>query len=114
MNNPPTSDGNDEAFNLATCPWIPVRDHQGRAALVSLMELFRSAKDWADLDLRPHERISFMRLLVCVTQAALGAPEDEDGWEDFGGDFSAKTSAYLEEWKHAFDLLGKGPRFLQR
>lgn len=101
-------------FNLTTSPWIPVRDHRGHSQVVSLLELFRSPTEWADLDLRPHERVSVMRLLICVTQGALGAPMDAEGWADFGGDFTPKTVAYLEKWVAAFDLLGPGPRFLQR
>ncbi len=101
-------------FNLTTSPWLPVRDHRGEPHLVSLIELFASAADWADLDLRPHERVSVMRLLVCIAQAVLGAPEDKHEWADFGADFSAKTMAYLRKWQAGFNLLGDGPRFLQR
>lgn len=101
-------------FNLTTCPWLPVRCHRGEPHLVSLVDLFRSPADWADLDLRPHERVSVMRLLVCVAQAAIGAPEDTEGWPAFGEDLSGKTTAYLAKWEPMFNLLGDGPRFLQR
>ena len=111
-NNKP--DQGNEVFNLTTSSWLPVREHQGQPYLISLLDLFRSPTDWADLDLRPHERVSVMRLLVCITQAALGAPKDTDGWADFGRDFSKKTTAYLAQWQPAFSLLGEGPRFLQR
>lgn len=110
--NPP--DRANEVYNVTSAPWLPVRDHRGQPKLISLVELFRSPVDWADLDLRPHERVAVMRLLVCITQAALGAPEDAEAWADFGHDISARSIAYLARWQCAFALLGEGPRFLQR
>ncbi|MCC7373382.1 MAG: type I-E CRISPR-associated protein Cse1/CasA [Verrucomicrobiales bacterium] len=105
--------GKDE-FNLVSSPWIPVRDLKGQVQLVGLEELFRTPADWADLDLRPHERVAVMRLLICIAQAAIGAPEDSDGWADFGADLSPRAMAYLDQWRDAFLLLGNGRRFLQR
>lgn len=102
-------------FNLIRHPWIPVRWLDGRHSLVGLDELFRNAARIADLDAAPHERISLMRLLVCITQAALGAPADSTGWEDFGSDLETSVSGYLastEVFPH-FQLFGDGPRFLQ-
>ncbi|MDD5349237.1 MAG: type I-E CRISPR-associated protein Cse1/CasA [Chthoniobacteraceae bacterium] len=101
-------------FNLIDSPWLPVRDHRGRARLLGLSDLFSCPEAWAEVDVRPHERISIMRLLVCIAQAALGAPEDTDGWDEFGSDLSEKATAYLHQWRDGFNLLGDGPRFLQR
>jgi CRISPR system Cascade subunit CasA len=102
-------------FNLIKNPWIPVRWSDGRHSLVGLDELFRHAAEIADLDCFAHERISLMRLLVCITQAALGAPADYTGWDDFGGDLEERTPDYLARADVSlhFDLFGKGPRFLQ-
>lgn len=102
-------------FNLIIHPWIPVRWLDGHHSLVGLDELFRNAAVIADLDAVPHERISLIRLLVCITQAALGAPADLYGWEDFGGDLEEAVPSYLarpEIFPH-FNLFGDGPRFLQ-
>ncbi|NQX01591.1 type I-E CRISPR-associated protein Cse1/CasA [bacterium] len=102
-------------FNLILHPWIPVRWLDGRHSLVGLDELFRNAADIADLDAVPHERISLIRLLVCITQAALGAPADYSGWDGFGGDLEVKVPAYLARagiFPH-FNLFGDGHRFLQ-
>lgn len=116
MKNSSQTEQSNDVFDLTDSPWLPVRDHLGHPHLISLLDLFRSPADWADLDLRPHERVSIMRLLICITQAAIGAPEDADGWADFGQDLSEKTTAYLTNvrWQAAFNLLGDGPRFLQR
>lgn len=106
-------------FNLVDSPWIPVhwrRDApDDRPRLVSLHEVFTSADEVSDLDCAPHERIALIRLLVCITHAALGAPEDEDDWDGFGQNFSSDIVAYLRQpdiYPH-FNLLGDGPRFLQ-
>lgn len=100
-------------FNLTTNPWIPVRWLNGRASLVSLIDLFNHGSEIADLSAPPHERISLMRLLICITQAALGAPATSDDWDDWGHDLKPTTTAYLEKWKEHFNLTGCGPRFLQ-
>lgn len=110
----PADTGNP--FNLVENPWIPVRlEKDGRHKLLGLEELFRDAKSIKDLDCAPHERISLLRLLVCITHAALGAPESPEEWDDFGAALAEKVPAYLQkpEIKPHFNLLGEGPRFLQ-
>lgn len=110
----PADTGNP--FNLVENPWIPVRlEKDGRHKLLGLEELFRDAKSIKDLDCAPHERISLLRLLVCITHAALGAPEFPEEWDDFGAALAEKVPAYLQkpEIKPHFNLLGDGPRFLQ-
>lgn len=106
-------------FNLIDSPWIPVRWlHETKGdtpAMVSLHDAFQRSDEIADLDCAPHERIALTRLLVCITHAALGAPEDEYEWEDFGQNFAADIIAYLKQteiYPH-FNLFGDGPRFLQ-
>ncbi|MGE3312457.1 MAG: type I-E CRISPR-associated protein Cse1/CasA [Limisphaerales bacterium] len=101
-------------FSLLTSPWIPVRDRKGHALRVGLEDLFRTPTEWADLDVRPHERVALVRLLVCITQAAIGAPEDSEAWDGFGADLSSRTLVYLDQWRSAFEFLGEGKRFLQR
>ena len=100
-------------FNLVTNPWIPVRLPDGRAETLGLQDLFQRSAGIADLAVAAHERISLMRLLVCITHAALGAPADPDEWEGWGSDMEDKVCVYLKEWKPHFDLFGDGPRFLQ-
>lgn len=108
-----------DTFNLIDSPWIPVRwssdTISDRPALVSLDEAFRRGSEIADLDCAPHERIALTRLLVCITHAALGAPADEDSWDDFGEDMSTAVPEYLhrDDIHPHFNLLGDGPRFLQ-
>jgi CRISPR system Cascade subunit CasA len=106
-------------FNLIDSPWIPVRWRTDAAgdtpALVSLDEAFRRGSEIADLDCAPHERIALTRLLVCITHAALGAPEDDESWDGFGDDLETAIPEYLHrsDVHLHFNLLGDGPRFLQ-
>ncbi|MGB0744100.1 MAG: type I-E CRISPR-associated protein Cse1/CasA [Opitutales bacterium] len=106
-------------FNLIDSPWIPVRWHSTASIphgpLVSLDEAFRRGSEIADLDCAPHERIALIRLLVCITHAALGAPKHEDDWGGFADNMAADVCNYLhrEDVNPHFKLLGNGPRFLQ-
>jgi CRISPR type I-E-associated protein CasA/Cse1 len=105
-------------FNLIDSPWIPVRwraDATTDTPLISLSDAFTRGTEIADLDCAPHERIAVTRLLVCITHAALGAPNDEEEWDGFGTNLAEAVPAYLmrtDIYPH-FNLLGEGPRFLQ-
>ncbi len=100
-------------MNLTTEPWIPALRGDGRRELFSLQDLFAQAHELRDLAARPHERIALMRLLLCVTQAALDGPTDEDEWQDCAPLIQPAVDAYLKKWQAAFELFGDGPRFLQ-
>ena len=104
-----------KSFHLVDQPWVPVRYLDGQNDLASLDTVFRKSANIADLDGPPHERIALMRLLVCITQAALGAPDTPDDWEGFGGGLESRIPAYLrrEDIFPHFNLFGEGPRFLQ-
>lgn len=101
-------------FNLVDEAWIPVRQ-DGSRKFVGLDELFRTAHAIQDLDCAAHERIALLRLLVCITHAALGAPKSPEEWGDFGAELAVKVPEYLQrpDIKPHFNLLGDGPRFLQ-
>ncbi len=100
-------------MNLATDPWIPVVFDTGCAGFVSLRGAFARGMEIRDLSARPHERVALMRLLLCVAHAALDGPEDEAAWVECGKGLPKATADYLAKWKHAFELFGDGPRFLQ-
>ncbi|YCM44049.1 type I-E CRISPR-associated protein Cse1/CasA [Verrucomicrobiaceae bacterium 227] len=105
-------------FNLIDSPWIPVRwlpTATDTPPRVSLATAFSQGSHIADLDCSPPERIALMRLLICITHAALGVPEDANEWDDFGSDLDTAIPNYLRqpEIHPHFNLLGDGPRFLQ-
>jgi CRISPR system Cascade subunit CasA len=100
-------------MNLTTDPWIPVVWEDGHHGQVSLADVFRRGREIRDLAVRPHERIALMRLLICIAQAALDGPKDRADWRTCGERLPTAALAYLERWRHAFELFGDGQRFLQ-
>jgi len=100
-------------MNLTLDPWIPAVRADGTRDLFSLHALFAEAHTLRDLAVKPHERIALMRLLLCITQAALDGPADEDAWRDCRDEIQPRVRAYLDQWRTAFELFGDGPRFLQ-
>ncbi len=100
-------------MNLSTDPWIPVVFTDGSSGMVSLGGAFERGQEIRDLQLRPHERIAVMRLLVCVAQAALDGPKDRADWSSSKVRLAAEAMRYLAEWKQAFELFGDVERFLQ-
>ena len=100
-------------MNLTIDPWIPIVWCNGKSEPVSLKDTFAHGEEIADLAVRPHERIALMRLLICIAQAALDGPEDEEDWKACQSRLSPTALAYLDERKSAFELFGDDPRFLQ-
>lgn len=100
-------------MNLTINRWIPAIRSDGSRELFSLRDLFAEAHQLRDLAAKPHERIALMRLLICVTQAALDGPTDEGDWEHCEQQIQPNVAVYLEKWAESFELFGDGPRFLQ-
>ncbi len=100
-------------MNLTIEPWIHALRADGRRELFSLQDLFAQAHELRDLAVKPHERIALMRLLLCITQAALDGPADEGGWENCQPLIQPRVRDYLERWRAAFELFGDKGRFLQ-
>ncbi|MCW5551079.1 MAG: type I-E CRISPR-associated protein Cse1/CasA [Verrucomicrobiae bacterium] len=100
-------------MNLTLEPWIPALRADGRRDLFSLQDLFAQAHELRDLAVKPHERVALMRLLLCITQAALDGPADEAEWETCQPLIQPRVRDYLTKWKSAFELFGDGQRFLQ-
>ncbi|HEU18153.1 MAG TPA: type I-E CRISPR-associated protein Cse1/CasA [Deltaproteobacteria bacterium] len=93
-------------MNLVTDRWLPVTDRNNRLCYISLNQLFGEPDEWLDLVLRPHERVSVMRFLICIVQAALGGGPSEDSWNDYIDETPQKCLNYLksDERKRCFDL----------
>ena len=102
-------------MNLSTDPWLPVALASGQSARMSLCEVFARAHEIRDLTLRPHERIAVMRLLLCITHAALDGPANRKEWRTCRDRIAPAVAVYLArtEIERAFNLFGAGPRFLQ-
>jgi len=99
-------------MNLVSDGWVPVISEDGNSTLVSLDTLFRDAECIRDLIANPPQRIALMRLLICITQAALDGPEDEEDWVRCRNRIGSSSREYLAKWQHRFELYGEQP-FLQ-
>jgi CRISPR system Cascade subunit CasA len=99
-------------MNLITDPWIPVVFENGKSRPVSLERLYSEAESIRDLNANPPQRIALMRLLLCITQAALDGPEDEDDWQTCRDRIIPASLDYLATRHDKFNLYGKQP-FLQ-
>lgn len=99
-------------MNLVDDPWIPCIRKDGTIRPASLRECF-ACDDIVDLAVRPHERVALMRLLLCVSYASTGIPEDYDAWEAMRERLAQAACAYLDTWRDSFELFHPQKPFLQ-
>ena len=99
-------------MNLIGDPWIPVVFQDGQNGTVGLRGLYERAEEIRDLALAPPQRIAVMRLLICMTQAALDGPKDRDEWLACKPRIAPESLAYLDARHAKFDLFGNTP-FMQ-
>jgi CRISPR system Cascade subunit CasA len=100
-------------MNVAFDPWIPVVTLDGKPKFASLCEVLTEGQNLADLSVRPHERVSLMRLFICVAHAALDGPKDYDEWCDVPKRLPDAARKYLETWKDHFELFHPTMPWLQ-
>jgi CRISPR system Cascade subunit CasA len=100
-------------MNLVTDPWLPVTNRNNRLCYISLNQLFENPDEWLDLVLRPHERVSVMRLLICIVQAALDGPAGIDEWNEAIDEIPEAGLKYLNKRQSCFNLFDKEKPFLQ-
>lgn len=100
-------------MNVAFDPWIPVVSSDGKPQLVSVHSVFTKGENYADLSVRPHERVSLMRLFLCIAHAALNGPKDYDEWLDCPEKLPVAADAYLRKWKDSFELFHPERPWLQ-
>jgi len=100
-------------MNVAFDPWIPVVTLEGVPKLASLCEVLTEGQNLADLSVRPHERVSLMRLFSCVSHAALDGPKDYDEWCEVPKRLPDAAKKYLGIWKDSFELFHPTKPWLQ-
>ena len=99
-------------MNLVVDPWIPVLPSNAEKTLVSLEQLFGEGDRICDLAVNPVQRIALTRLLICITQAALDGPQDEEDWFHCASRIPDAALTYLHKWQDRFELYGENA-FLQ-
>ena len=85
----------------------------GKPKLASLETVLTEGEKFADLAVRPHERVSLMRLFLCVAHAALNGPKNYGEWCDVPKRLPEAARTYLTEWKDSFELFHKDKPWLQ-
>lgn len=100
-------------MNVAFDPWIPVVTTSGERKLASLNKVLTEGRSFADLAVRPHERVSLMRLFLCVTHAALNGPKDYDEWCNVPKLLPEAAEKYLRDWEDSFELFHPEKPWLQ-
>ncbi len=100
-------------MNVAFDPWIPVVTTTGNRELASLCDVLTGGDKFADLAVRPHERVALMRLFLCVAHAALDGPKDYEEWCEVPKRLPKVAQRYLTDWKDSFELFHKEKPWLQ-
>ena len=100
-------------MNVAFDDWIPVVTAAGERRLASLCQVLAEGEQFADLAVRPHERVAVMRLLLCVAHAALDGPKNYDDWYEVPAHLPEAASEYLEQWRDSFELFNTKKPWLQ-
>ena len=99
-------------MNLAFDEWIPCVRNNGLTSYASLADCL-SDTDITDLVVRPHERVALMRLLLCISYASLGIPNNYKEWLEVRDNITDGTKNYLKKWRNSFELFHKETPFLQ-
>lgn len=102
-------------MNVAFDKWIPVVTTAGKRELASLCDVLAEGDKFADLAVRPHERVSLMRLFISVAHAALDGPKDYDEWLKVPERLPKVVQQYLEVWnkEDSFELFHPDKPWLQ-
>ena len=102
-------------MNLVTDCWIPVVTTEGNREDANLTQIFTQGEKYADLAVRPHERVALMRFLICIAQAALNGPVDKNDWQCTPKKLPEAARKYLEKWnkEEVFELFHPEKPFLQ-
>lgn len=101
------------SYNLLSEKWIPVLDRNGAHRYVSLTTAFSQASRIATISGSPLEKVSILRLMLCVAQASFGRLLKGNEWEEAKEDIVPNALAYLKKHSDCFDLYHPKYPFLQ-
>jgi CRISPR type I-E-associated protein CasA/Cse1 len=77
-----------------------------------LKDVFSRSEEITTLVGDPIEKFSILRLLLCIAQAAIDGPKNENDWVSCRDKIIPASLKYLKKWKERFELYGEHP-FLQ-
>lgn len=102
-------------FNLLDEPWLPVERVDGSSDTLSLLEVFSQSRQITRFvgDL-PLQDFALHRLLLAVLYGVLPGGASDEVWKVlWNGEFPTAVTAYLERYRHRFDLLDPEQPFYQ-
>jgi CRISPR system Cascade subunit CasA len=99
-------------FNVATDPWIPVMIG-ATENLLSLKDVISRSEQISVIAGNTIERFSILRLILCVAQAAIDGPSDEEDWASCRDTIIPASLKYLKKWQDHFELYSDAHPFLQ-
>lgn len=112
MNDPPRP-----SFDLVERPWILVHGLDGQVEEVSLRDVFARAHELRSIVGEvPTQTFAIMRLLLAILHRAVDGPADDVTWGKLWEQPAlpgAGVSAYLDHFRHRFDLLSTETPFYQ-
>ncbi|VAW35178.1 CRISPR-associated protein, Cse1 family [hydrothermal vent metagenome] len=104
------------SFNLVDEAWLPCVDENGRFVELNLRQLFAQAHQLRALEGEsPPVTAALHRFLLAILHRVFG-PADYDEWYDLWQAQQwemAEIDAYLDEWRHRFDLFDAKRPFYQ-
>ncbi len=105
------------SFDLVDQPWIPSLTVNGSLTELSLRDVLTRPQGVREIvDLAPTVTVALHRLLLAVLHSALKGPKHVDQWREWweaGTWDSGAVSAYLDRWRHRFDLFAQERPFYQ-
>lgn len=104
-------------FDLVDSPWLQVRDREGRAHELGILDTLSRAHDLAGFtgDV-PTQVFALTRMLLAVLHGALRGPRDDDEWAELWESDTlplAEITTYLDRHRGRFDLFHPETPFLQ-
>src|SRR3989337_362986 len=97
------------SFNLIDQPWIPCVQADGQVSELSLSETLSQAHEVRGLQGdSPLETAALYRLLLAILHSALRGPASRAEWTALwqaGRWDTHRLQAYLQPWRHRFDLF---------
>ena len=103
-------------FNLIDDPWIPIQGRDGRSIEVGLAEALTEAHRFHAISAdAPVVSIAVLRLLIAITHRVVG-PDTPQRWAELWNAAqlpAAPIAAYLDQWRHRFELFDPAEPFHQ-
>lgn len=104
-------------FDLISEPWLPITLTDGTTTELGLGDFFARAHEARGLnEPSPLTYTAVMRYLLAILHRAIDGPDDPEDWAQHwrAGAFDKdKMDAYLQRWRHRFDLFDPEVPFAQ-